>query len=442
MDLGPINKIIGDLCGLNFVVHDKAEILSFLAQMQQWRGTLDAVEIHAARRLHELSVTAPADLAAATRRHGRAGNTVFERLGTLAEVVSLTGPLESGAMHGAHVDTVSKVLRSVPHEHGAGFRQALPRLVDEAVAAQATPDDLARLLNQAARAIENDNGVSRYEQQRRETALRTWTDRRSGMLRISGSFDPLSGALLNGRLNAAMSALFAERTPSTCPTDPGARPDHLRALALLCLTADARGIVQNLGGEYAGDADGDLDPALGDWSSFTRSGPSRFGRPEIVVVMDARAETVQANDGNPVVDWGIPVDLPPRALEELFARADAHPIIVMNGVVVHATGELNLGRTTRLANRAQRRALRGLYATCAVFGCTVKFDHCQPHHVTYWEHGGLTDLDNLLPLCSRHHHHVHEGGWKLRLEADRTVTITYSDGTIQTTGPPILRHAA
>jgi hypothetical protein len=31
----------------------------------------------------------------------------------------------------------------------------------------------------------------------------------------------------------------------------------------------------------------------------------------------------------------------------------------------------------------------------------------------WWETGGRTDYDNLLLLCGRHHHLVHEGGWRL-----------------------------
>ena len=185
----------------------------------------------------ELSINAPAELAAATQRHARSGNTVFERVATLAAVGSLNEPLRNGKLHGAHVDTVAKVLRTVRDQDAAQFNEILPTLIAKAVSGRTNPDELARTLAKAARQLENDDGVSRHEQQRRETALRTWTDKRNGMFRISGVFDLFSGALLNGRLNAAIAALFAEKTPSTCPTDPGLKQDHLRALALLSLTA-------------------------------------------------------------------------------------------------------------------------------------------------------------------------------------------------------------
>ena len=46
------------------------------------------------------------------------------------------------------------------------------------------------------------------------------------------------------------------------------------------------------------------------------------------------------------------------------------------------------------------------------------FDHCNVHHIDYWENGGSTDLNNMIPLCSRHHHGAHEGGWKLKLDSE------------------------
>jgi predicted restriction endonuclease len=54
------------------------------------------------------------------------------------------------------------------------------------------------------------------------------------------------------------------------------------------------------------------------------------------------------------------------------------------------------------------------------------FHHCSIHHIDYWENGGPTDLDNLIPLCSRHHHKAHEGGWKLSLNPNnRQLTVNY-----------------
>ena len=64
----------------------------------------------------------------------------------------------------------------------------------------------------------------------------------------------------------------------------------------------------------------------------------------------------------------------------------------------------------RLDHRDQRR--------CRFPGC----DHrrrLHAHHIVPWARGGPTDLDNLILLCSHHHHLVHEGGWVLTGTGDR-----------------------
>ncbi len=74
--------------------------------------------------------------------------------------------------------------------------------------------------------------------------------------------------------------------------------------------------------------------------------------------------------------------------------------------------------------------------TCGFGGCDVPFDRCEMHHIVPWEHGGSTDLDNLIPLCSRHHHVVHEGDWTLELSDDRTLTVRQPDGQVFTVSEP------
>jgi hypothetical protein len=77
--------------------------------------------------------------------------------------------------------------------------------------------------------------------------------------------------------------------------------------------------------------------------------------------------------------------------------------------------------------------MRAMYRTCGFPGCTVRFGDCEIHHVIEWiRQRGPTDLANLLPVCSRHHHMVHEGGWQLTLHADRTITLRRPDGTVHT----------
>jgi hypothetical protein len=157
-----------------------------------------------------------------------------------------------------------------------------------------------------------------------------------------------------------------------------------------------------------------------------------------VVVVDT---SVGDGAAGPMVDWGIPVEVPHRVLADLVDDGQVHTVVVRNGVVLHAPGNLDLGRSTRLANRAQRRALRALYATCAIPGCPVRYQRCKLHHVEWWRHGGRTDLDNLLPVCIHHHTQIHDHGWDVTLGHNRELTIRFPDGTIRNTGPPSRRAA-
>ena len=132
---------------------------------------------------------------------------------------------------------------------------------------------------------------------------------------------------------------------------------------------------------------------------------------------------------------GIP--LPPETVRRLACEAAIVPI-VLNGA-----GEvLNCGREHRVANRAQRRALRAMYRTCGYPGCDVTFDRCDIHHVIEWLRYGSTDLDNLLPLCSRHHHLVHEGRWRLTLDKHRVSPFTDPTAPDTSTAPPSTAPAA
>ncbi len=84
------------------------------------------------------------------------------------------------------------------------------------------------------------------------------------------------------------------------------------------------------------------------------------------------------------------------------------------GLVEDDDGEpLNIGRKTRAVPPAIQRALRSRDRGCRFPGCDrTRFTHA--HHIRHWADGGETSLNNLVTLCSHHHHMVHEGGYGVR----------------------------
>jgi len=74
---------------------------------------------------------------------------------------------------------------------------------------------------------------------------------------------------------------------------------------------------------------------------------------------------------------------------------------------------LYVGRAERVVPPRLRRALEARDRHCVFPGCRAHARRCNAHHVREWEHGGATDLDNTVLLCVRHHHAVHEGGWRI-----------------------------
>ena len=379
-----------------------ASIESALRASSQLRSWLASCEAALTARLASQVSFPEKTIADCTRSTQHEATKSKERSDTLNKTPSLANALDNAAVTPGHIDAVTKATKSLDDDdQRTELLERVDGMVD--IAATATVEEFRRRLALEVKHIQRDDGIGRLERQRRATRLRSWVDS-DGMWRFDARFDPVTGVALAARLDTAMQTMFAETTPDTCPTDPINKQHHLRALALARLLSE--------GGV---------------------TGVGRPGRPEYIVVIDSS----QPNGaGGPTVDWGIPVEIPGRVLAGMCGTGDTHAVIIRNGVIIHAPGQLDLGRSTRLANPAQRRALRALYTSCAIPGCNVRYDRCKLHHLIWWRNGGRTDLANLLPLCTHHHTDIHHNQWKLELGANRQLTIRYPDGTIHNTGPP------
>lgn len=75
---------------------------------------------------------------------------------------------------------------------------------------------------------------------------------------------------------------------------------------------------------------------------------------------------------------------------------------------------LDLGRERRLHTKAQRRALSLKHDSCAAEGCERPFAWTEIHHPEAWSDGGVTSVENGLPLCGFHHRRAHDDRFTLR----------------------------
>ncbi|MEZ5116319.1 MAG: hypothetical protein R2737_08625 [Candidatus Nanopelagicales bacterium] len=115
--------------------------------------------------------------------------------------------------------------------------------------------------------------------------------------------------------------------------------------------------------------------------------------------------------------------VPDRSSLGQIARSDRRTRDAAAGVDPHdLTGQCShvhcIARRYRTATRDQRTALAVRDRHCRFPGCRVGAERCEAHHVREWERGGATCLSNLVLVCSRHHHLLHEGRWRILADAD------------------------
>jgi hypothetical protein len=133
-------------------------------------------------------------------------------------------------------------------------------------------------------------------------------------------------------------------------------------------------------------------------------------------------------DHGPAADHGVNAD--PCEAAGLQGRLQTAMTLLPSTLGGAPSQPLDIGRTTRVIQPAQRMALAVRDGGCVFPGCDRPLAWCDAHHLQHWVDGGPTDLDNLALLCRAHHRTVHEGGWQLTRGPDGRFGAT----------PPHRRH--
>ena len=96
---------------------------------------------------------------------------------------------------------------------------------------------------------------------------------------------------------------------------------------------------------------------------------------------------------------------------------------------------LDLGETARFASPAQYNALLALDKHCSAPRCRTPGKWSIVHHIVAIPKGP-TAWKNMVLLCDRHHHLVHEGGWQVQRDPSKPARIIWIDPTGQPRPPP------
>jgi hypothetical protein len=385
---GPTKVVISEM--------NIAELRTFMANLRVRQAKLDAQMLEANARMISLMhdpvaptfVIPESELVAHGGLTSREAREVVSR-GLVTEVApEMASVLAAGDTTAAHVDALGRGLKIAGAEREA-FMAHLPELVEASTTM--TASEFSHLVTETAKSVVTDDGLSTFERQKRETFFKMRNEA-DGCLSVSGKFDPISASILKSKIGRLVESMFHSGDKEV-PVEvmPWIEPnDHRQAQALIALVNGASDTASDV-------------PA----------------RSEIVVHVDL--ETLQHGlHAGSTCRTALGADLPVETVRRLACEAEILPV-VLDGRSV----PIDVGRSKRLATVHQRRALEAIHPTCAIPDCEVIFDHCNVHHIEYWESGGSTDLNNMVPLCSRHHHAAHEGGWKLQLDPEtRELRVT------------------
>ena len=133
-------------------------------------------------------------------------------------------------------------------------------------------------------------------------------------------------------------------------------------------------------------------------------------------------ETLLGHTGSPAADLEFSIPISAKAVERIACDCNVTRILLNSDSAV-----IDVGRSKRVINPAQRRALNVRDKGCRWPGCDRPATWTSGHHLVHWTRGGPTDLPNLVLLCHRHHWMVHEGRWQL---------VKTSGGQLLTIPPP------
>ena len=276
--------------------------------------------------------------------------------------------LSAGEIPSAHATKIAKAASQGP--------------VDETVLVEAARTQDYGVFSKTVRDHQHeqsgDDGQSNFNRQRAQRSLGFFVSPDDGMFILNGRFDPVAGSIIETALADETRRLRNQNAEVNNSGDLTGF-DQLLADALVnLLNTDSKNNGSSEGGER------------------------NQRRPMLILTADWDVLKKQMVNTRLLDDTPIPVT---EAIK-LACEADILPAVFNT-----KTQKLWLGRKHRSATEAQRCALIVRDKHCV--GCGRTPTWCETHHIQHWQHGGQTNLDNLVLVCTSCHHNIHDNGWQI-----------------------------
>ena len=356
-------------------------------KLLELRNKMDAIELHGLQRL-DADETAIAETGRNTRswlieeQHVNPGEaTQRTRLSRALTVYPhVDAALSAGRFSADHARVIVTALASVPPLFVEAVETALLANAPHCTAND-LGDDVEKLLVGCGVESSSDTAAQKRLDKRGLTISPTF----NGMRSVSGMLTPEVGEALE----IAIGALAQRAGPEDDRTHAQRRHDAVGELADFYL------------------AHADLPAVNGE-------------RPRVVVGIDYVSLTNDLSNAWAVLPSGATIS--PATARRLACDAGVIPVVLGKGSEV-----LDLGKHQRcFSHTVKRAAWFEQLGKCAFKACRRRPVDC--HHIVWWTHGGLSTLDNAAWLCAFHHWLIHERGWNMRREKDRSFTFLDPSG--------------
>ena len=398
-----------------------ARLKDLITVSRSWEAKVTALQTDGARLIAQQESHGDGGASVLRDQADKSKSQARRSLGTaevLDEMPGLRAAVDSGEVALANAERLADAAQ-----------RTAPEAVDSAsdllaLAKELPPEQFAREASAWAQRHQPDHGHGDWLEKRRQRYLKTWRQK-DGSVRLDGLLDPETGTRICNRLQGVAEELRRQdqKTARTNGEDSGLGPvpssesgsaaDGQTASEGLAFGAGPAGSQSSAAGGDSGGGEGlrSWDQLWADALDLLTSGDTEGskagggGRPkaEIIAVADIGVLTGENPAGRCEIPGTGPV--PPEVLERIACDSQLTGVIFADGKPLYH------GSTVRTATTAQWRMLIARDRGCV--GCGADSSQCQAHHIVPYARCRRTDIDNLVLVCWRCHHNIHDHHWRV-----------------------------